>query len=185
MLPSPINGASVGPENTVMQLSRTERLLLSNQYRILAKLYPDEAEHFAKAGAIVEDGYELEYYQLDQHISEKPLSEEQCREVYDILEMFWQIKHAYEGLADKTGIPEHMTEFFGFDGNYETRYLGYARFLFKDDRYPGLKKGDNYNSHAPLLPLMRKMVAEWKKSAVKHELTRDDLLRITSQKMDE
>ena len=52
-------------------LTLKERLLLANQYLILEKLYPDEAEHYAELRKVVERGYALEYIDLVEQFSEE------------------------------------------------------------------------------------------------------------------
>jgi hypothetical protein len=44
-----------------MKLTRTERWILVNQYRILEALYPDEAKWFAENREALSSGYELHY----------------------------------------------------------------------------------------------------------------------------
>ncbi len=51
-----------------MKLTRTERWILSNQYRILEALYPDERGSLEKARIALESGYELEYDGMSQRI---------------------------------------------------------------------------------------------------------------------
>jgi uncharacterized protein YfbU (UPF0304 family) len=47
-----------------MELTLKDRLVLANQYRILAALYPGEAAHFEKCREAVENGYALDYGEL-------------------------------------------------------------------------------------------------------------------------
>jgi len=47
-------------------------------------------------------------------------------------------------------------------------------------KYQELDRGDNFNSHRPMLDRYRQMLAEWKKSAKTYELTKDDTIRIAS-----
>ena len=87
-----------------MKLTKTERWILSNQYRILEKLCPDEADEFAEAREVVECGYEQDYGGISQHIDKVPMSVEDCKEVVDILLMFSEMKYAFDTLDDKSGI---------------------------------------------------------------------------------
>lgn len=50
-----------GRGGSIMKLTKVERLILSNQYSILEKLYPEEAEHYHLQKKIVENGYSLHY----------------------------------------------------------------------------------------------------------------------------
>jgi uncharacterized protein len=76
-------------------------------------------------------------------------------------------------------------KFAGFDGNNETSQMAYARYFceHRGGRYKTLGIKD-LNSHFPLRSLYRAMVKAWKKSANEHELTRDDIVRITSAKIE-
>ncbi len=170
-----------------MRLTRTERLLLANQYLILEKLCPEEAESYAKWREALESGYQLHYGWLAEHIYEEEMTDAECREVVDILDMHRALKRAYESLADKSGIEEWRVKFRGFDGNNECKQMGYARYFCAIDgphnpRFPEVDQGDNFNSHCPSLGRYRAMLAEWHKSKNEQELTGDDVLRIAGAK---
>ena len=51
-----------------VKLTRVERYILSNQFRILEALYPDEASHFATTREALEHGYEILYDWDMEHI---------------------------------------------------------------------------------------------------------------------
>ena len=57
-----------------MKLTPAERLILSNQFLILSKLYPDEAEWYDKAKSVVDTGFEASYDQYFGYI-EEPIPE--------------------------------------------------------------------------------------------------------------
>ena len=168
-----------------MKLSRVERWILSNQYRILEQIYPNEADSLARQRRVLEEGFELEYNWIAQHIYEDQdtLSSEECKEVIQILSMFSAIKRTYEALDDKSGIDEWTTKFAGFDGNTETSQLAYARHFCEGDggRFKDLDRGDALNSHAPALDAYRRLLGEWEQSQDKINLSKDDLIRITRE----
>lgn len=165
-----------------MELTQRDRLLLANQYRILEKLYPGEADHFANARKAVEQGYVLEYKTLVEHLW-KEMPEEQCREVHDILNMFRGLNAAYRGLSDKAGIDEAKLTFSGFDGNdkVEVGYLTYVHYLIDDLKKWSELRREDLNSHVTLLPMYRAMLEEYRNSENEHRLTRTDLLRILAK----
>lgn len=166
-----------------MSLTRNERWILSNQYRILAALCPDEAEHFDAAREAIDCGYELHYSWLTEHIYEDIMSVEECREVIDILSMFEKIKWAYDALADKSGIDEWRTKFGGFSGNEEGKQTAYARYYCTHDtpRFVTLGLTDkDFNGHIPVLGRYRRMLGLWEASQDKNALTKEDIVRITS-----
>lgn len=166
-----------------MKPTRVERLILMNQYAILAKLDPSNAAEYEKAEEVFRRGYESMYdsYPLGAHVYEDAdtFSVAEATEVYEILDMFRATERAYEELEDKSGIPADAIKYGGFDGNSEGKQYGFVLFLKKDNRYNFLKGGtDGDNSHMPMLDLYRRMKAEWEKSADRNDLTREDLLRI-------
>lgn len=169
-----------------MKLTEYERLSLANQYRILSHLDKDEdmKAHYAKNVEILLDGYEYHYSDQD-HIEtgEHVTSESESIEVLDILSMYEAIERAVESGIDTTDIEHYKLEFPGFDGNTESKQLGYANFYCRpgSGRFERLAKGKPIpNSHGPFLPLQKLRVAEWRKSADPNNLTQDDLIRITS-----
>lgn len=165
-----------------MNLTRTERWTLANQYRILEALYPDEAENMRHAREALQEGFAGEYETLDNHIYDGPdtMTKEQCREVLDIFRMFSQIHFSLEKLEDKTGIDLGMLTFSGFDGNNETGHMSYARFLKgpHGDNWPEFT-GD-LNSHMPSLDVYRRQLAEWKGRSDEMYLTQEDLQAIAA-----
>ncbi|MCU1300690.1 MAG: hypothetical protein JWQ87_974 [Candidatus Sulfotelmatobacter sp.] len=162
-----------------MELTKIERLILSHQFSILAKLDPQEATHYSQAREILENGYVLQYRDLFEAVGEG-LTTEECREVFDILDMHRTLLDAYERLDNKDGIEESELSFRGFDGNHETRYMGYAEFLIhKQGRWPESKHGD-INSHRQTLDRYRILLERWKASTDRHHLTEEDLRRIVA-----
>ena len=78
-----------------MKFSRKERIILCNQYLILEKLYPEDAEDYAQTRKALEHGYALHYSDLAENIYEDELSEQECQEVLDILNMYSFVTSAY------------------------------------------------------------------------------------------
>lgn len=166
-----------------MTLTTTERLILSNQYRILEALYPDEADYFAQRREAVESGYELSYHTVFEHITDSTLSEKECQEVLDILTMFSDLKHFASKLEDLSGINTFYLDFPGFDANEEGKQYGYANYFCDLGRFENLEGAGKKNSHGPFLIAYRRMLAQWKACKREHgigmlELTKDDLIRI-------
>jgi uncharacterized protein YfbU (UPF0304 family) len=167
-----------------MNLTTTERWILSNQLRILEALYPDEARFLHQDREAIERGYELHYDMAAQHIyiDKQTMTSAECEEVINILNMFRMIKRAYDALDDKSGIEEWATRFDGFDGNDEPKQMAYARYYCSLDggKFAELDRGDDFNSHSPTLDAYRRMLGEWQNSEDRYHLTKDDLVRITS-----
>ena len=118
-----------------MEVTRVERWILSNQYRILEHLDPDNAEKHAKAHTILTNGFELEYRKLiPEYIYDdqfQPLSEDECRMVHRTVRMFAALGRAYQQLDDeaKADIEEAAVTFSGFDANQETLHMAYLDFV--------------------------------------------------------
>lgn len=170
-----------------MQLTRNERLVLFNQYRILEALDPDNADHYQRVRTVIGCGYEIEYNHLFAEVcdDQNVFSREKCIEVLDILDMHDALKTAYDALDNKGGVDARRIKFSGFDGNNECTHLGYARHVAaaENSRFAKLAGHDSFNSHAPLLPLYRRMLKAWRASKDSQHLTKDDIIRVTSVKM--
>jgi uncharacterized protein len=145
-----------------------ERLALANQYTILEKLSGDEddAKHYAQLRTIVQDGLTLEYEDLFSGIEKEELTEQQCNEVIDILDMYRHITDSYEALPDKEGLTPADVRFPGFDGNdaLESRYAAYVELHLDQRKWRELqdRKG-NLNSHRQMLEKYRLMLAVHKR----------------------
>lgn len=161
-----------------MKLSVFERLSLRNQYLLLAKLYPSEAQHYEQCCKIVEYGYELLYQNLTTAIDEEGVDHDDCREVIDILEMFRMLGNAEKLLPADSPIDREDLKFGGFDGNDEGPQFSLASFLIKDQGRWQESKIDDLNSHGPKLKTYRQMLERWKASEDRHHLTSEDVARI-------
>lgn len=163
-----------------MNLTIKDRLILSNQYKILEGLYSDEKEYFIKAQTILSNGFELEYDSIVRHLDNEVVTIEECKEVLDILEMFSALKSGFEQLSDKSVIEEPKIRFLGFDGNNEVKQWAYAKYLRGDGRFTNLDLGDNYNSHFPMLAGYRRMLNVWKRSDNRFNLSKEEIVNITN-----
>lgn len=143
-------------------LTPTERLILRNQFEILALLDPDGRREYEEQIAVVERGYEYQYRDLFQVLSD-PMPVESSQEVWDILVMYETLQRRAAALKSKK-IPEDDLPFPGFDGNdeEEVTYMAYTRFIVeKMQRFVNLKRED-FNSHREMLPTYRRMLATWR-----------------------
>lgn len=153
-------------EVKAVKLTRVERWILANQYRILEVLQPDDAGHFRHAREALESGYELEYASIAENVYDDPhiLSIGDCTEVLDTLAMYESLQQAYDELTDKSGIEEHQVRFPGFDGNNESTRIGYCRHFCErgdDRRYESLRRPADWNSHMPSVDGYRRMLEVW------------------------
>jgi uncharacterized protein len=166
-------------------LLRVNRWMLYNQFEILRLLHktihePGNAEDYERQQQIISRGYEWNYSQISQHIDD-PMEYGDGEEVITILDMYRAIHNACAQGVDCSDIDSFYRKFRGFDGNYETAYYSFARFIIEDEgRFSesGPNKNFDLNSHSPMLPKYRRMLREWKLSEAQHSLTKDDIIRI-------
>lgn len=161
-----------------MKLSPTERLILINQYTILERVDPDSAISHRNARHVLERNYEMHIEHLGEWISEEPFTAKQSKWVFDVLDMHLAMQDAQGHFPSNSGVSPDDVTFLGFDGNYETQYLGYTRYIVNDEgRWPSLKGGD-FNSHVPMIETYKRRLGEWNKSADRLHLSKDDIVRI-------
>lgn len=163
-----------------MELTRVEGWMLSNQLRILEALYPNEAESLARDRKALEEGYALNYDWGIEHIYQDELSVDDCKEVFEILDMHWMMQSAYRKHGAIEGLKEKDLSFRGYDGNHETPFMSYVRYVIEDlKRYESLNiDADGFNSHSRMQSRYLDMVSHWRECGDKHNLTPDDVRRI-------
>lgn len=162
-----------------MKLTNTERLMLVNQFKILAKLNEEDEEsaYYSKKAEILERGYEWYY---DELLSSEPLPREVSNETMDILDMFRQLDAYVDQLSpeQKANLDLEKLKFDGFDATNDKHY-GFAKFIIeKDDRY-NERKEMYLNSHTPTsIQKYRRMLPIYKERKTSRHLTFDDLIAI-------
>ncbi|HSU12650.1 YfbU family protein [Longimicrobium sp.] len=162
-----------------MKLSRSERWILANQYRILAALEPDQAATHRGNAEALERGYANAIDRLSAHIVRDDTNRKESDEVDEILSMFDAVQRAYRTLEDNFGIDAWRVSFPGFDRATEEDYLGYAHFsLSHEGRYPNMVTEASLDAGRPMLRDYRRMVDEWKKRGGSAELERQDVIAI-------
>lgn len=144
-------------------MDKLKRYELINQLLILEKLYPEEADYYSQNRKALERGYELHYSWLTENLSDG-LSEEECEQVLNILNMFRSITFSWQQNTGEEEIPDDL-KFKGFDGNNETAYMGYVQYFINDlDRFRELTYGNEFpyfNSHCPMLEKYKRMLQVW------------------------
>jgi uncharacterized protein YfbU (UPF0304 family) len=172
-------------ENNI-KLSRLDRLVLSNQLRILEALYPDEANDIAIRREALERGYEMLYeWDMDYiYGGDDVMTSEESSEVWNTLDMFDSINRA----ANNLGMTDVLTKipfatFRGYDGNNETKFMAFAAYTverLKRFEHVKLPKIGYFNSHAPVRGIYQRMLKEWRKVTTERrfELTKNELKSI-------
>ena len=158
--------------NSDIVLTNIERLSLINQFLILEKLYPEEADYYEKNRLALQQGYKAHYKTIFEHLWDE-MPEEETRETLDILEMYRAITWSYSDIT-KSKNTEHKYKFPGFDGNEESAQLSYCHyFIVNLERYQELVDNPEYpdfNSHCPMLPRYRRMLVIWREEKEKYDL---------------
>lgn len=163
-----------------MELSKLERLNIINQFLILEKLYPEEADYYEKHRIALQHGYTLHYSWIFENLWDD-LSEADCRLVLDTLDVHRAMSFSYKKLESKTNIRETQIEFSGFDGNNESHHLAYARYFIVDlDRYAELKKNEypDFNSHCEMIPKYKRMQSAWISLGKSYSLSEEQIKNI-------
>ena len=150
-----------------MKLTKQERIGLIHQHRIIQRLYPDEVTDNENAIEILINGYEYLYDELYGCVydGEDTMSEEECKEVWDTLSMFESIDRTIKDMGAKH-YDGMGTKFFGYDGNNEGKFLGFAEFTVTKWRrfsHLPLEKDNYFNSHTPARNTYGNMLSVWKK----------------------
>jgi uncharacterized protein YfbU (UPF0304 family) len=141
-------------------LSLFERQTLALQHQILSQLDKGEADYHRRMHEVLTQGFTAEYGKVFSPYSELPYDD--CRLVYDILDMFRVMKASVAELdeAERDALlADHKYALFfqGFDGNdaREGKMASYVDYLQATDRWTDLtedvKAADGGNSHAPML----------------------------------
>jgi hypothetical protein len=151
-------------------LSKLERLMLSNQYRILEQLNSNddyEKRSFGRLAEIFEKGYVQMYRHALERIDE-PFPVEASEEVLSILDMHRAMLFS---LGEKPNpLDVERVRFKGFDANNEGDHLSFAKFWSDGGRkYSELQI---FNSHHSTLSRYRKMLQEWNRMNRQIDLTR-------------
>jgi len=164
-----------------MELSVKERLMLSNQFKILEKLYPEEASYYAEHREALERGYALHYDWMVEFFS-PPMTHEQSREVFEILNMYRAITFSNQNLPEDEREDHPLLQFPGFDGNNEGQYLLYTEYLINTlERWQELtydQDNPDFNSHMEMLPAYRRMVTQWDQLGRPERLGAEGILKI-------
>jgi len=141
------------------KITPTERLILVNQYRILASV-EEYGEEYNTLAEIVERGYKGLYYKLFDSLHDE-VSEEVTEETNDILDMFRHIQSGIASLTDdeKKQLNMSTLSFGGFDANHDDHYFQMEFMVKKLGLWDELKN-TYLNSHSQAyLPRYRAQLA--------------------------
>ena len=160
-----------------IELTDKERLFLANQYEILGLLKNED--YYSELAEQLRDGHKWLYEQSFDDISPN-FPEESANLVLNILELYEVISDSYEALIDKSDIVAKKVLFGGFDGNYETEYMGFVDALKKNSRFTSVIESGVRNSHSPKAHVYEAMLNKWYESDKSRHLTKEQLLEVLS-----
>jgi len=161
-----------------MEMTNAQRLILSNQYKIMIMLDPDNAERYRRQQTIIERGYGLQMGELDRDFGQ--LSEDVCRTIIDIMEMHHALQVSWGNLKDRQDIEERRLAFLGFDAATEARYLAYVRFMvFTEGRYTLFDSGTHgFNAQTKMWDKYLRMLAVWQSCPRQYHLSAVEITQI-------
>lgn len=153
-----------------MKLEKKDRLILINQYKILARLDTNDSNYYKELIQILENGYEIFYSLLDQWIDEE-MPKDESRFVLNILDLYRAIEDVKRRTKNDELTQHHYGVFKGFDGNNESEYLGFTRFLIEiqgkfQEQKQYYYQNDHLNSHCPMLDKYRRMLDKVKEDGI-------------------
>ena len=184
-----------GDEPAPESFNTRDRLMLSLLHRILARVLPEGAndedgdeDYQLQKALILESGFAGEYW-FEVVGFETELSQQDCRRVVDILQMFRIITYSIDRLEEeKTPVDDELVRalrFHGFDHNdaLEGHMARYVRYQMRDEhRWQELRTqveaSDNGNSHMQMLEVYMRMLTRYRRIMKERERSynRDDYL---------
>ncbi|GAB7219814.1 YfbU family protein [Vibrio comitans] len=163
-----------------MEMTNAQRLILSNQYYLMSKLSPENKDKYERLQTIVERGYGLQMRELDKDFG--AISESECREVIDIMEMYHAMQESFNMLAtaEQANVDKRRLMFLGFDIATEASIVNYVRFLTESEGlYPQFDKADHhFNSQMPMLDKYRRMLTTWRNCPRQYHLCATEIAQI-------
>lgn len=163
-----------------MEMTHAQRLILSNQYKIMTMLDPENAGRYRRLQTIVERGYGLQMRELDREFGQ--ITEETCREVIDIMEMYHALHVSWCNLGKPNEVDERRVTFLGFDAATEARLLSYVRFMVNTEgRYTHFDAGTHgFNAQTPMLEKYQRMRKIWHACPRQYHLSANEITQIVN-----
>lgn len=161
-----------------MEMTNAQRLILSNQYKMMTMMDPDNAARYRRLQTIVERGYGLQMRELDREFGE--LSEDVCRTIINIMEMHHALQVSWDNLKDRKDLDQRRLTFLGFDAATEARYLGFVRFMVHvEGRYPHFDSCTHgFNAQTKMWEKYNHMLAVWMSCPRQYHLSAVEIAQI-------
>jgi len=172
-----------------MKLDKKDRLIMHNQFEILKRLYPDDAEYYEKNQEILVSGFEFNYPDLFDFIGDVTPSNV-SEFVLDVLNMYRSLNFSYDRLNDieKEQIDKYKISFKGFDATGEYKYYNYAKFyIITLDRFEELRESKHFalNYHHSTIDNYKRLLSLWedvRKDKYDNSLSFEDIKYIIDEK---
>jgi uncharacterized protein YfbU (UPF0304 family) len=145
----------------VINITDVERRVLINQARILAALYPLEADRFERTIEILSEGYHEAWEDVILRGLKQPFLKENMNFIYQTLDMYdWLQKSYYAlNLDEKLRLSEKTLIFPGFCPKEEPRHLSYCRFLLENlERFAFVETADRLIAEQPMSAVYERML---------------------------
>ncbi|WP_299021386.1 YfbU family protein [uncultured Photobacterium sp.] len=163
-----------------MEMTNAQRLILSNQYYLMAQLTPENAEKYRRLQTIVERGYGLQMRELNKDFG--CLEEDECRNVIDFMEMYHAMQESFKMLnkENQSQVDERRLQFLGFDIATESQLVNYVRFLTEEEGlYPQYDKSEHhFNSQVPMQEKYHRMLQTWRNCPRQYHLSATEIQQI-------
>lgn len=157
--------------------TNVERLILANQYDILAKLDPSEAAAHRTLAHNLRHGYSYLYH-LDTLDLRPELSEGDMRLALDALSLFSSLQDSTKDVDDPDGSLAKAVKWPGFDGNNEIELLGFTNALRENDQYAFLMPNGAVNSGIQTSHMYIRMLSAWKSIGKPHSMTPEQVATV-------
>jgi uncharacterized protein YfbU (UPF0304 family) len=144
-----------------------KRMVLANQYRMLALLDADDEGYWRRAAEMAIQAWPVENLpdvEIIRSYQGDALTREDQHFVLDALNVFELLQDGER--AGFTPKSEHATTaFLGFDGNNESKLMSYARHAVENEhRFESVKRAsESFNSHMPTVELYQRMISTWER----------------------
>ena len=161
-----------------MEMTNAQRLILSNQYKMMTMLNPANAERYRRLQTIIERGYGLQMRELDARVwrAERRNLPHYHRHYGDVS----CVACSWSNLQDQRSIDERRVTFLGFDAATEARYLGYVRFMVNvEGRYTHFDAGTHgFNAQTPMWEKYQRMLNVWHACPRQYHLSANEINQI-------
>lgn len=164
--------------------TKKDRLILINQFKILAALNQEDESYYLELIQILENGYSIFYPMVDEWVNDD-MPKHIGEFVLDVLDLYRAIEDVKRSTKDERILGHRNSYFRGFDGNNESSYMGFCRFLIEtqgkfQEQRPYLLKNDNLNSHMPMRDKYSRMLEASREVADIWRMSPEDVIYILS-----